>query len=277
MTSVSVKIPEADRKDATECMEELGQQEQSLKFLNSSVMDATDKDTQPVPDVKNKYRLELEAPLVSSDEDGVNTKAARTDANRTVQDILSYHWIRITQSLLKLRFNVNKVDFDGLSPLHIAVSYGNRSHVKSVIRAGADVNRVGYRGCTALMQVILSESKDKIDKVNLLLEEGADLNRVNNKGETALMLAVSRRRTNIVNTQLDAGVDINKSNHRGNTALMLTTFYSFLNPLDSNMDFDIMKALLKAGADVNKVDDNGRDSFNHSCLQRADMYGKCTT
>ena len=207
----------------------------------------TDKGMQLVAAVKNKYRLELEAPLVRSDDDEVYTKAeaARADDNRTVQDEFSYHWIRIIKSLVKLRIDINKVDFDGLTPLHIAVSYGNTSHVKSLIRAGADVNRAGYRGCTALMQVILSESIDKIDKINLLLQEGADVNRPNTEDETVLMKAVSIGHTQIVNVLVEAGADVNKSNNRGETALMLTTFYSIFNPFDSNVDFDIMKAFLR--------------------------------
>ena len=156
-------------------MEVQGQEEESLKSWKNTRMDTADKDMQPVPAVKSKYRLELEAPLVPSYDDEVYTKAeaARADTNRTVQDEFSYHWIRIIKSLVKLRFNMNKVDFDGLTPLDIAVSYGNVSHVKSVIRAGADVNRADLSGSTALMGVVLFGSIEEIDKMNLLLQEGS--------------------------------------------------------------------------------------------------------
>ena len=163
--------------------------------------------------------------------------------------------MEILDSLVKLPVNMNKVDFDGRSPLHIAVSYGNTSHVKSVIRAGADVNRSDLSGCTALIREVLSGLIDQKDKMNLLLREGA-----NAKGETALMLAACRGQTDQVNVLLEAGADVNKSNSRGETALMLVTSYLW-NSVPSHLKFDIMKALLRAGADVNKVDDTGETAL----------------
>jgi ankyrin repeat protein len=60
--------------------------------------------------------------------------------------------------------------------------------------------------------------------VALLLDAGADVDKAGRRGDTALMRASGRDHAAVVKALLDAGADVNRTNRYGDTALMLAQF-----------------------------------------------------
>lgn len=81
---------------------------------------------------------------------------------------------------------VNCVDDEGMSPIHIAVRYSNSDYISFLVDRGADINLITDKG-TPLIYAIKTGHKQM---VKCLVELGADVNvRFNN--ETALDIAIS--------------------------------------------------------------------------------------
>ncbi|HKG80875.1 MAG TPA: ankyrin repeat domain-containing protein [Pyrinomonadaceae bacterium] len=90
------------------------------------------------------------------------------------------------------------------------------SEIMSLLLArGADVNLIGQRGQTALMEA------NSTAKVKLLVANGAQLNAKDEQGETALIHAVDRGDVEVVEALLQAGADASVRDAKGVTALML--------------------------------------------------------
>ena len=119
---------------------------------------------------------------------------------------------------------------EGQTPLILATIKEDENMVKSVLQAGADVNRINQQtGQTALMEAA---------------SNGADVNIFDASGNTALMLAAQKGYLNITEALIEAGADVNLASTSGDTALMVAARNEHLN---------ITKVLIDAGADVNII------------------------
>lgn len=138
--------------------------------------------------------------------------------------------------------------------LTTACHKGHSKIVKALLaHPGINMNQKVSKGWTALMYAY-----DNVPIVRLLLAAGANPNLTNNQGETAFMRSFMD--ANVAQILLGAGTDVNVTDQMGETALYI--------PFPP----DIMRAILKAGANVNHQSYSGctplicaanRDNYNH--------------
>jgi len=124
----------------------------------------------------------------------------------------SLHWaIRkghgpVIQTLVDYGANVNAADFQGRTPLHLAVSAIEDCHtfdecrfcfdmIRFLIERGAVVNVSEENGSTPLH--VASELGNE-DVVSLLIENGASVDSQDNEGETPIFGAIRAQRTDVV-------------------------------------------------------------------------------
>ena len=128
----------------------------------------------------------------------------------------------------------------GIPSIYLAVGAGNRAMVDLLITRGADVNRDGEYGRTALYRAVL-EGYQSITE--LLLEHHAEVNASDIRdGSTPLHMAVYYGRSKFVSLLLAAGARVNLENKEGRTPLSLAV---------ENGSLEVVKALLAAKADPN--------------------------
>ena len=144
------------------------------------------------------------------------------------------------------------------TPLMVAAGHGHKVCVEILIGCGADVNRTGSNGSTALMNTVDVFQND-IDCARLLIKSGASVNAADMKGETALMKAVTKGYMSVIKLFLESGADVNVANQNGSTALMMAS------SLKDGMD--IVKVLVESGANANQTDINGKSLLMAASLK----------
>ncbi|XP_055954369.1 putative ankyrin repeat protein RF_0381 [Patella vulgata] len=165
--------------------------------------------------------------------------------------------------------DVNLSDNNGTSPLMLAVQRGNTEPVEFLLQYGVDINKQNNRGRTALY---LAVQNDNLKAVDVLLEmKGCDVNLSDNQGKSPLILALLNCNTKVIERlhqdnadvkrqalmvatilynipymhallQHGCNIDVDAQDKDGQTALMLAAKLG---------DYNIVKQLLEAGADVN--------------------------
>jgi cytohesin len=145
----------------------------------------------------------------------------------------------VVGALLQAGADVNKADEDGFAPLSAAAS---ASIATMLIERGADVNAANRFGSTALL---LAADAGRVGVVEALLQADADVNKADDDGDAPLTVAAS---ASIATMLIERGADLNAANRFGATALLRAA---------QNGCADVVEALLQAGADVNKADDDG--------------------
>ena len=142
-----------------------------------------------------------------------------------------------------------------ISPLCFASLHGMYDTIKYLLSCGMDVNATGGPGGTPLQAATFY---GHADSVKLLLEHGADVDR-NSQSHfgNALQIAAANGHEGIVNILLDHGA--NPKINAGNMGNCVTAASSSpgRNVLESTA-CRIIERLIKAGAEIEIVDGNGR-------------------
>ena len=115
----------------------------------------------------------------------------------------------------------------------------DRDAVRTLIRAGVDVDASRADGATALLW---AAHWDDTEMVDLLLAGGADVNAAEDHGVTPLARACENASAGIVERLLAAGADPNAAQTSGLTPLMIAA---------QTGSVDVVRALLAKGADPN--------------------------
>ncbi|RAU81906.1 ankryin [Pontibacter arcticus] len=135
-----------------------------------------------------------------------------------------------------------------------------------LLRKGAEVNARDRSGKTALHHVVGSSrvktelfELEQIQLIDTLMHYNADLNIQDNEGNTALaqgLKATIGQHVGIMEVQklIQAGANPNLVNKAGKSPLMLAC--------EMDADFEIILALVQAGADVKMVDQNSRAAID---------------
>jgi len=110
-----------------------------------------------------------------------------------------------------------------------AARYGDVSEVKSLIRAGVDVNALNDYGESALMHAAYSSNEALVD---ILVNAGADVNMTNEAGNTALMFAAQKGNVFITEMLVAHGADVGMANADGFRAAELARKSGFLRVAD---------------------------------------------
>ncbi|XP_071103928.1 ankyrin repeat domain-containing protein 7-like isoform X1 [Haliotis cracherodii] len=140
--------------------------------------------------------------------------------------------------------DLNIKDGNDRTPIYLASAAARLDVVKYLIDKGVDVDcQTSSKRCALTEAVCLN----RLHLVDALIKAGADLELEDIKGTTALGHAVMQLRVSIkvVNRLVEAGCDVNRRTQKGATPLMFAV---------SLKKLDKIKALIKAGADVNAVD-----------------------
>jgi len=197
----------------------------------------------------------------------------------------------IVKLLLARRADVNEKDSNGWSPLILSLFGNDTDLVKLLIEGGADLNAIGNHGWTVLHYAARGQVKqggqggdeeisslDYKDIVQRLLVKGAAINAKNSDGETPLLQAVDNGNTEVVELLLAQGADINAKDDLGRKPQHLVESISIAKLLlaggiDVNAATDykqtllhvaasrnmteLVKILVKKGADINAKNDDG--------------------
>ncbi|TRD00464.1 c-type cytochrome [Mesorhizobium sp. WSM4303] len=150
------------------------------------------------------------------------------------------------------------------TPLYLAVRGGHFAAAKLLVERGANVNAVpDPRLGPALM---LALAKRRIDLINLLLDGGANPNSKRSR-ENAIHIAVNLGCLDCVKALVEAGADVNAKTKDGKTPLHLAKFKGQREIADYLMSHGVVLptpapiSMKLAAADVEK----GRTYFTHVC------------
>lgn len=110
-------------------------------------------------------------------------------------------------------------NFDGLSPLHLAVLQGRKDLARMLLDAGADINAMDIKsGQSPLMHAVESNNADM---VHFLIENRCDVNSQSYSGNTALHSACGRGQVETVRLLLKSGADSSLKNYHNDTPVMV--------------------------------------------------------
>ncbi|XP_012737414.2 B-cell lymphoma 3 protein homolog [Fundulus heteroclitus] len=110
-------------------------------------------------------------------------------------------------------------NFEGLSPLHLAVLQGHQDLSKMLLDAGADINAMDIKsGQSPLMHAVESNNADM---VHFLIENGCDVNSQSYSGNTALHISCGRGQVDTVRLLLKSGADSSLKNYHNDTPVMV--------------------------------------------------------
>lgn len=145
----------------------------------------------------------------------------------------------IVKALLKRNVAVDKVDGDGWTALKRASNKGHEEVVTLLLKAGASPNIADHEGWTALIN---AAGKSHVEVCKALLKAGADVNATGDRGRTPLLQAIGARSDS---KALDALKELKRTLSGGD------------DDEDGNDEssLDLIKALLKAGANPNALHD----------------------
>ncbi|XP_048250653.1 serine/threonine-protein phosphatase 6 regulatory ankyrin repeat subunit B-like, partial [Haliotis rufescens] len=172
-------------------------------------------------------------------------------------------WLR--RILFKYRVDVKSrlkygrtpvMDDDGDTILHVACLGGHVDKVKNVLlQMDVDINSRGQYGRTPLME---GAEKGHRQVFDLLVREGADVSLVDDNGSNILHVACLGGHVDIVKYVLSQKVsDMNGRGQYGRTPLMVAA------EKGHRQVFDL---LVREGADVSLVDDDGNNILHMACI-----------
>ncbi|MHC4660085.1 MAG: ankyrin repeat domain-containing protein [Planctomycetota bacterium] len=161
--------------------------------------------------IKNNY-IEMARLLV---EKGASFKEL-TDFYSSFSLAVSWGRFEIAEMLLKKGANINRIQDDGRTPLHLAVIGKNLKGVVFLLEHGADINLKDSEGYTPFLRAVMN---GKTDIVRVLLEKGADINRIDFRGMSPLHWAVASGKIKIVRFMIKNGANVNAYYEYGATPL----------------------------------------------------------
>ncbi|MHA4808844.1 ankyrin repeat domain-containing protein [Flavitalea flava] len=186
--------------------------------------------------------------------------------------------------LIKAGASLDAQDALGDTPLHHAVDRsGNLESIKLLMSAGAQINALNYQGLAPLNKALLADSVD-YETVVYLIHSGANVNLKDLEKNTPLHYAAESGNTEIAKVLLKANADREAENKLKRTPLLLavenqkTEMVRLLILSGANVNGrgvlltaashpenrEIIKTVLKAGADVNEKGEDGNTPLHHA-------------
>ena len=166
---------------------------------------------------------------------------------------VQFNQLEIVEILIKNHIDMNKVGFDGITPLIETMGDGRYDIAKLLIQSGADIN-LESKACVILESKehfttifpLMMAAAYSIEILQLLLDHNAEIDKQNEFGYTALIVAVMGKKNEALKLLLENGAD---------TTLQLYNFdsegkengggYSALNFAIDNNNIEAIKLILK--------------------------------
>jgi uncharacterized protein len=206
---------------------------------------AAGADVRLVEAVKNSDKAAVQKLLPQH----VDLSATDTDGSTALHWAVRRDDVETAGLLIRGGADVKAVNRYGVTPLSLACVNGNAAMIESLLKAGADANGALPGGETALMTAART---GKVDAVKVLIAHGADVNvKESKRGQTALMWAAADGNTAVVEELVERGADMKARTKGGFTPLLFAI-------REGRMD--TVRAMLKAGANVNEPWQAGRAS-----------------
>ncbi|KAG4438868.1 hypothetical protein IFR05_005657 [Cadophora sp. M221] len=149
------------------------------------------------------------------------------------------------------------MDFEGVTPIHLAAFYGKTRVISGLLTRQANINAKSTDARSVLSWAIMGHSPERT--VSLLIARGAELNHRDKEGGTHLHFACRLGLTWLIHTLIEAGADINELADTGETSLHMGV---------QSGSQAVVEILLESGADSNVKDKIG------SSLHRAVSTGQ---
>ncbi|KAJ8668004.1 hypothetical protein QAD02_009667 [Eretmocerus hayati] len=175
---------------------------------------------------------------------------------------------QIIEELLKAGASLTERDGIGKTPLIDAIKFGDPNLLKQLIAAGADATVITNYKMSALHHAIWHDNLEIVNKhtpkmIDILLKAGAAVNSQDERnGRTPLHCAVYIGDILSVERLIRGGADVNIVDHSGMTCLHEV--------FDSHPKQDhyhgIVQLLLKAGANLEICDKNGKTPLFHAVV-----------
>ncbi len=169
----------------------------------------------------------------------------------------SSYQINITKLLASL--SIATLLFTGCSDpdrptigLYLALQRGDIDQIERHIFWGADINKAGPNG---QMPLHIAAEKGRPIVTKLLLEHGAEINAKDSKGHTPLHTAIMSGRTQVAELLIKRGAEFKVD--------------KLLEDMVSNnlTDRDVIRLLLRNGADINHITDQGNTPLQAAIQQ----------
>ncbi|XP_061771024.1 B-cell lymphoma 3 protein homolog isoform X2 [Nerophis ophidion] len=110
-------------------------------------------------------------------------------------------------------------NYEGLSPLHLAVIRNLPDLSTMLLGAGADINTMDIK--SGKSPLVLAVESNNAEMVHFLIESGCDVNRPSYSGNTALHCACGRAQADMVRLLLKNGADSSLKNYYNDTPVMV--------------------------------------------------------
>ena len=155
--------------------------------------------------------------------------------------------------------DINTEKIGSQSAILVAARKGHIDIVKLLLENGADVNAKSsdsltwFSGWTPLISAC---ENGHFETAKLLIENGADVNASSKSGWTALMSAARGGYFNIVELLVENGADVNAINEIGWTPVRVAAYYGYAKRYGYGENEEIVKFLVKNGADILIEDSN---------------------
>ncbi|MDX1569566.1 MAG: ankyrin repeat domain-containing protein, partial [Xanthomonadales bacterium] len=159
--------------------------------------------------------------------------------------------------LLTRGMDIDFCDDQGCSALLRAAGGGHADVVSALLHAGADYRLASKNRTTPLGAAVLG---GHLEVAKLLCDRGVDADQPQQYGITPLMLAAARWQPRMVVALIGYDADPNARDETECTPLMAAV-QNALQAADIEAGVSTVKMLLKAGADVNAVNDEGQSAL----------------
>ena len=198
-------------------------------------------------------------------------KAAQKGALSYLVSAASYSTAAVVSDLIRAGADIHATGYQRETPLMIAATRGLAEMVEVLLKAGSDPNAADEGGRTVLMY---GATSGNLAVLRQLLKSGAAVNARSNVGNTPLMEAARAGNPELVSLLLKSGAKVNVTGWQHTTALIAGStgelegansvmFAPRAEIPDEVVDrAKVVRLLVRAGADVRAVNDDGENALS---------------